>query len=188
MGNIGRTQNLVHITRAFESSGALAELGARFVLAGDGVAGHDVRRAVETDRVEVTGVIGGLRLDDYLRRAAVAVVSQQYDGLDFNVPSKLMNFMGYGLPTVAAVRPDSEVARLVADSGGGWVIPGSGPGEFSDQLVHALTDQEDRSRRGASALAFARRNFGPDAVATQFEAVLNEVVSGAAGERARTEE
>lgn len=179
MGNIGHTQNLVHVTRAFEASAELAKLGARFVLAGDGVAGDDVRAAITTDRVEVTGVIERERLEGLLLRAAVAVVSQEYKGLDFNVPSKLANFMGHGLPTLAAVRPDSEVARIVVESGGGWVTRGSDPAEFSQQLVHVLSDPEDRGARGERALSFAREHFAPKAIAEQFEVVLNETVNGA---------
>ncbi|MFL5831929.1 MAG: glycosyltransferase family 4 protein [Solirubrobacteraceae bacterium] len=172
MGNVGHTQNLVHVVRAFEASPELTSLGARFVLVGDGVAGADVRAAITTDRVQVTGVVGREQLQDHLQRAAVAVVSQQYDGHDFNVPSKLMNFMAYGLPTVAAVRPDSEVARIVAEAGGGWVTTGSDPVELGRQLAQALSDNAERARRGASAWEFARRNFTPESIAAQFEQVL----------------
>jgi colanic acid biosynthesis glycosyl transferase WcaI len=177
MGNIGHTQNLVHVAAAFESSAALAGLGARFVMAGDGVAGDDVRAAIRSDRVQVTGVLEQRRVEDYLGRAAVAVVSQQYAGVDFNVPSKLMNFMGYGLPTLAAVRGDSEVARIVSTSGGGWVAPGEDRGSFAATLARALRDGEDRRRRGALALAFARENFAPASIAEKFESVLLDVVA-----------
>jgi colanic acid biosynthesis glycosyl transferase WcaI len=177
MGNIGHTQNLVHVTKAFESSDELAELGAHLVLAGDGVAGADVRAAITTDRVQVTGVIDLSRLERYLQKAAVAIVSQQYEGIDFNVPSKLMNFMGFGLPTLAAVRPESEVARIVNESGGGWVTSGGDPAEFSRQLVNALTSPEERARRGERALIFARQHFAPESVAEQFETVLSEAVA-----------
>jgi putative colanic acid biosynthesis glycosyltransferase WcaI len=182
MGNIGHTQNLVHVVRAFEGSDELARLGARFVLAGDGVAGNDVRAAITTDRVEVTGVIDNDRLDGYLRRASVAIVSQQYQGQDFNVPSKLMNFMAYGIPTLAAVRPDSEVARIVTESGAGWVTSGSDPDEFALQLMHALTAADDRVARAQRALEFAAANVTPDAIAAQFESVLGEVVGTPAGD------
>jgi colanic acid biosynthesis glycosyl transferase WcaI len=183
MGNIGHTQNLVHVTRAFESSPELASLAARFVLAGDGVAGREVRSAITTDRAEVTGVIGRERLEGYLRAAAVAVVSQQYEGVDFNVPSKLMNFMAYGLPTVAAVRPDSEVARIICESGGGWVTSSSDAAELSTQLVHALTDRSERAVRGARALQFAQANFAPEVIAKQFEAVLEKALARRGTER-----
>jgi colanic acid biosynthesis glycosyl transferase WcaI len=172
MGNVGHTQNLTHVVRAFESSDKLAELGARFVIAGDGVAARDVRRSIVTDRVTITGVIPRHELEDYLRTAAVAVVSQEYKGLDFNVPSKLMNFMGYGLPVVAAVRPESEVARIVRESGAGWITTGSDPDELARKLGNALTDAQERSQRGERALAFAAREFAPGAIAEQFEEVL----------------
>ncbi len=177
MGNIGRSQNLVHVTRAFESSSELAELGARFVLAGDGVAADDVRATIVTDRVLVTGVLERPSLDAYLRSASMAVVSQQYDGLDFNVPSKLMNFMGYGLPTLAAVRPDSEVARIIVESKGGWVTNGSEPNDFSRHLTAALRDPDERRRKGEHALAFAKANFSPESIARHFDTVLQTVVS-----------
>lgn len=176
MGNIGHTQNLVHVTRAFEASRELEELGARFVMAGDGVASRDVRAAITSDRVHLTGVLGFAKLEELLRRAAIAIVSQQYEGLDFNVPSKLMNFMGYGLPTLAAVRPDSEVARIVSDSGGGWVTTGSDPLALSRQLAEALRSPDERGRRGERALAFARENFAPGSVAARFEEVLRVVL------------
>ena len=40
-------------------------------------------------------------------------MSQWHDGSEFNIPSKLMNFMAYGIPVLAAVNPDGEVARIV---------------------------------------------------------------------------
>ena len=73
MGNIGHTQNLVAVTQAFEDSSELAGLGARLVMAGDGVAGDDVRAAIRTDRVTVTGVLDDAALDRHLRSAAVAL-------------------------------------------------------------------------------------------------------------------
>ncbi len=67
------------------------------------------------------------RLETELRTATMALVSQSYEGTEFNLPSKLMNFMAYGLPIVAAVNPGGEVARLVKDAGAGWVADSSDP-------------------------------------------------------------
>jgi colanic acid biosynthesis glycosyl transferase WcaI len=171
MGNIGRTQNLAAVARSFERSSELEELGAHLVIAGDGVAAADVRAAAG-NRVRVTGVVARPELEGYLRRAAVALVSQQLDSRDVNVPSKLMNFMAYGLPVVAAVRPDSEVARIVAESGGGWVAR-----DVAAELARALAQPDERRRRGERALAFAAEHFTPQAVAARFEDVLAAAVA-----------
>jgi colanic acid biosynthesis glycosyl transferase WcaI len=175
MGNIGCSQNLVQVTREFEASEELAQLGARFVMAGDGVAADDVRGAIRTDRVRITGFLDERELDRELAAATVGVVSQRYEGIDFNVPSKLMNFMACGIPVVGAVRPDSEVARILRASGGGWICESGEPGEFARVLAEALRDSRERCRRGEAALRFARENFVPDRLAGQFERVLESV-------------
>jgi len=176
MGNIGHSQNLANVVRSFEDSAALDAVDARFVLAGDGEAGDDVRDAILTDRVHVTGLMESAPLDHELRRAAVAVVSQCYQGVDFNVPSKLMNFMAYGIPTVASVHADSEVARIINASGGGWVTDSSDTGQLATKLAEVLDDAPALKARGEAALMFAQRNFSPGHAAERFETTLLEVV------------
>ena len=172
MGNIGRSQNLVKVVRSFEDSQALSDLNARLVLAGDGEAGDEVRAAIRTARVRVTGVLTTEPLERELQRAAVAVVSQGYQGSDVNVPSKLMNFMAYGIPTVASVRADSEVARIIRKSGGGWVTDSANTERLSEKLAEVLPDQAALAERGAAALDFARRNFSPEQSAARFEETI----------------
>ena len=176
MGNIGHSQNLVAVTRAFEQSAELRDLDAHFVMAGDGQAAADVRAAIRTDRVRVTGMLDSDALERELRRATVAVVSQGYEGVDYNVPSKLMNFMGYGIPTVASVRSNSEVARIIRRSGGGWVTPSSDATQAATQIAEALHDRNARKERGQAALEYARANFAPEQCAERFEAMLQDVV------------
>jgi colanic acid biosynthesis glycosyl transferase WcaI len=176
MGNVGLSQNLLAITNAFQDSAELERLGARFVMLGDGLAGDSVRAAIRSPRVEVTGFASPDVVDDYLSRAAVGVVTQHYEGFDFNVPSKLMNFMGSGVPVVASVREDSEVARLIERSGGGWVSDSAAPETFARTLAAALGDPAERERRGAAALRFAQANFTPERVAQSFEGVFAELL------------
>ena len=177
MGNIGHSQNLAAIVNAFERSAELESAGARFVMAGDGVAGDQVRDAISTDRVQVTGILGPAELDPLIERAAVGVVTQRPRDHDFNVPSKLMNFMGAGVPVVASVDLNSEVARILEESGGGWVTDSNRLAEqFSRTLAAAMSDPAERERRGAAALAFARANFDPSQIAIDFERVLTEAL------------
>jgi colanic acid biosynthesis glycosyl transferase WcaI len=122
--------------------------------------------------VHVTGLLGSEPLERELRRAAVAVVSQGYAGIDFNVPSKLMNFMAYGIPTVASVRADSEVARIIKESGGGWVTDSADTGQLAAKLAEVLKDPAVQRKRGEAALTFARQQFSPKHVAARFESAL----------------
>jgi colanic acid biosynthesis glycosyl transferase WcaI len=181
MGNIGHSQNLVNVVRSFESSKELGDLRATFVLAGDGEAGDEVRATLRTDRVRITGVLNTTDLEREMRRAAVAVVSQGYAGIDFNVPSKLMNFMAYGIPTVASVRADSEVARIITASGGGWVTDSADTDQLATKLAEVLQDRPACEARGRAALIFAQKHFCPAGSAKRFEGALLEVVGSGNG-------
>ncbi len=181
MGNIGLSQGLPEYVRRFQESTHLDGTGARLVIAGHGVAAEEVRASIRSERVEMLGLVSDERLEEELRAATLAVVTQR-PGLDeFNLPSKLMNFMAYGIPVVAAVEPRSEVARLVESSGAGWVTDSARPECFPEQIARALADPGERQRRAAAAAAYARRTFSPEGVAKQFEEVLADVLAGSGG-------
>jgi len=177
MGNIGHSQNLEAVVGALESSDELEEIGARLCVVGDGVRAGEVRAAISTGRTEALGVVDRSRLESLLGRTALGLVTQKPRDNDFNVPSKLMNFMGAGVPVMASVDADSEVAHIIRRSGGGWVTDSARlEQELAPTLAAALADPEERERRGAAGLAFAREQFGPDKFATRFEAVLRKAV------------
>ena len=178
MGNIGHTQNLVELTRAFEQSAELEALGARFVITGDGVAREDVRAAITTDRVRLAGILENEELEQHLARAAVGVVSQRYEGTNFNVPSKLMTFMGRGVPVVASVPPDFEAARIVRASGGRWVADSGDPHEFAATVARALGNAPERDALGQASLRFAREKFAPERLGSELERILASVARG----------
>jgi colanic acid biosynthesis glycosyl transferase WcaI len=176
MGNIGHSQGLDEVVRAFESSHALAEARARLLITGDGVAADEVRNAAVTDRVDMPGVVSVDQLNAELDRATLGLVSQRSDVSEFNLPSKLMNFMGRGVPVVASVRSDSEVATIVREAQAGWVVSAGEHDEFHSATATALADPAERERRGRNAHDFARKNFSLDAMAEGFEGLLERAV------------
>jgi len=182
MGNVGLSQGLGPLVRAFEASEAVSRLGAHLVIAGDGVAAPEVRKEIRSDRVTLTGVVSSDRLERELRRAAVAVVSQRYEGAEFNVPSKLMNFMGYGLPVLASVREGSEVARILRESSGGWVTDSRDPEAFAALLADVLLRPDELRRRGEAGRRFALENFRIERTARLFEDLLLRVCVRSASE------
>jgi colanic acid biosynthesis glycosyl transferase WcaI len=105
-------------------------------------------------------------------------------GIDFNVPSKLMNFMAYGIPTVASVRADSEVARIIEESGGGWVTDSADTGQLAATIADVLVDGSAREARGRAALAFAQRHLSPEHAVQRFEDILSGVLQAYNGRRA----
>jgi colanic acid biosynthesis glycosyl transferase WcaI len=182
MGNIGLTQGLPPLVAAWERSEEIATRNVKLVITGNGVAADDVQAEIRSDRVEYLGLVSDERLEEELRSARLALVSQSYTGAEFNLPSKIMNFMAYGLPIVAAVNPAGESARLTVKAEAGWVADSSDPDLFPRTVISALDDAEDLRRKADAARAYAEENFSREAFAGSFDRLLRRVAStGAPG-------
>ncbi len=176
MGNIGYSQGLAPLVAAFERSDALLGTPVQFVITGNGMAAEDTRSEIRSERVEMPGVVDDERLEQELQAATIAFVSQQYEGAEFNIPSKIMNFMAYGLPVLAAVNPGGEVAMIVEQAGAGWVVDSSDPDVFPRKLAEILRAPDEIVARGRAAYQYARRNFTQAGFAERFENSLGEVI------------
>jgi colanic acid biosynthesis glycosyl transferase WcaI len=173
MGNMGFSQNLPALVRAFEHSPAVGD-DVRLILAGTGELALEAAAEIRSTRVEMPGLLRE-DLEIEIERAAIGLVPQRPDVDEFNLPSKLMNLMSRGVPVLASVNPSSEIARIVRESGAGWVVDAADPEGFPRAVGGILADHEELERRGAAGLEFARRNFSPDVVATRFEELLYEL-------------
>ncbi len=174
MGNIGHSQGLTALVRAFE---AHPELTARSSLSitGTGVAREEAEAEIGSDRVKMVGMVDDEHLEQELRAANVAFVSQRYDGSEFNIPSKLMNFMAYGLPILAAVNPAGEVARIVRESGAGWVVDSNDADAFPREVARLAQASAEIRERAALARAYAEKHFTQAGFAERFEQTLRSV-------------
>jgi colanic acid biosynthesis glycosyl transferase WcaI len=186
MGNIGYSQGLAPLVAAFERSDALADTPIRFVITGNGMAAEDTRSEIRSDRVEMLGVVDDDRLEEELQSATIAFVSQQHEGAEFNIPSKIMNFMAYGLPVLAAVNPNGEVARIVQEAHAGWVLDSSDPDSFPRKLAEILRAPAEITARGRAAYRYAQRHFTQAGFAERFDDSLTEVVNRHRAARSKT--
>jgi colanic acid biosynthesis glycosyl transferase WcaI len=172
MGNIGRSQGLAQFVAALERTDALAATDAVLRIAGAGVASDDVRREIRSDRIHMLGLLLGEQMEAELQSTSLGIVTQRSDIVEFNLPSKLMNYMAHGLPVLAVVEPRSETARIVRESGAGWVADAGALDGVAQVLGRVLADRGELAARGRAAGAFADEHFSPGRVAESFEREL----------------
>lgn len=172
IGNIGFSQGLDQVIRAFEESPELEAAGARMVITGAGVAEPDVKAAIRTARVDLPGLLDADGLQREFDHTTLALVSQRADVAEFNMPSKLMNYMAQGLPVLALARPGSELERVVLESGCGWVLDNSRLDRLGPTISGILSDQHRLSARAEAGRRYAAANFTAEAVAGQFLKIL----------------
>lgn len=176
MGNIGFSQGLAELIGAFENE-TQRTADVRIVITGHGMDADATRAQLRTGRVEMLGVVDDDRLEAELLGADVALVTQKHRGTEFNIPSKLMNFMAYGLPVIAAVNPGGEVARLVTESGAGWVVDSGDAGSLPRAMAEIAADRDDVAVRASAARAYAEAHFTQRGFAQRFAATLREVLA-----------
>jgi colanic acid biosynthesis glycosyl transferase WcaI len=176
MGNIGLTQGLAELVRAFEASEEMARRDVHLTITGTGVAADGVRAEIRSQRTRMPGLLDDADLAAELARADLALVTQSFEGTEFNLPSKLMNFMAQALPVIAAVNPGSEVARLVKEAGAGWIADSSRPEQLPETIAEALDDPDEVKRRGAAGHAYAQERFSDESFAGGFDELLGEVL------------
>ena len=180
MGNIGFSQGLDAFVGAVERSDVLRTAGAELRIAGHGVARDAVEVQIRGDRVKLLGLLMGDAIDEELATASLGIVTQRSDVSEFNLPSKLMHYMGSSLPVLAVVDPESECARIVRESGAGWVLDARRVDEDVQRVItEILADPEALRERGRAAHDFAAMHFDPGQVAARFERELVPLVSSA---------
>lgn len=178
MGNIGFSQGLAQVVDAIESAPELNMKRVKLVITGTGVAEREVRSRIRDNRVELLGLVDDSTLEDELMKADIALVSQRHEGVEFNLPSKLMTFMGYGLPILAFVDPAAEVAQIVSEAKAGWVVDNAEPDGLGRQLASLTSQACELQRRGDAAYEYAREHFNPDVITRRFENLLVSLVGG----------
>jgi len=150
MGNIGYSQGLAPVIEKFEAGGELIR-DASLIITGTGVAAAEARARIRSDRVKMLGLVDDAQLEQELSQADVGLVTQRYEGAEFNIPSKLMNFMAYGLPIVAAVDPGGEVARIIREADAGWVVDSRDLDAFPREIARIGSERTELRQRSANA-------------------------------------
>jgi colanic acid biosynthesis glycosyl transferase WcaI len=176
MGNIGHSQGLAQVVRSLEESRVLERTDSELRIAGHGVARDEVADEVRSDRVKLLGLVSNEELEAELAGATLGVVTQRSDVLEFNLPSKLMNYMGRGLPVLAVVRAGSETGRLVETSDSGWVADSSRLDALPGILEQALDNPQELRRRGELSRDYAAREFHVDHMVERSEKLLREAI------------
>ena len=86
-----------------------------------------------------------------------------------NSPTKVMEYLGQGLPTICTPQPEHEYAISICE--GGIVSTGYGADAIAEAILQALGKSWDRKRIREDFLAV--RSY--DALATQLEKALEDV-------------
>ena len=159
-GNLG----LAHRFREFlEAAAHLGASGPLWVFAGGGGRRAEIEDFAANhpcSRIRLLPLLAQSHAGNALLAADVHLASLDPRWLGVSVPSKVPAAFSLGRPVLFLGPPESESARAIEESGGGWVVS---PGDVQGVLaaVAAAGDPQERLRRGRAARSYARDHFDP---------------------------
>jgi glycosyltransferase involved in cell wall biosynthesis len=118
-------------------------------------------------RVEFAGTVPDPA--EHLARADLFVLPSRFEGF----PNGLLEAMAVGLPAVAFDCPSGPAAIVLQDVDG-ILIPADDVAALAGGMARLMADEAERRRLGRAALAVAER-FGVQAIARQWETLMDEV-------------
>jgi colanic acid biosynthesis glycosyl transferase WcaI len=153
-----------------------------FLLVGDGADRERVKRRADDLNLRNVRFLPLLEEPDFrglLAASEICLVAQQKGVTEIAFPSKIVTYLAAGRPTIASVNPNSEVARIVQESGAGLAVEAGDP----DALLAAIRELRVRDSQAMSenGQRYARERWSSHRVLGDLERSLSAVAGSAAG-------
>jgi colanic acid biosynthesis glycosyl transferase WcaI len=172
-GNMGPLQDLPLIVDAMEK--LVHHPNIHLLAFGDG----RLRRWTEDEvkrrgltNITICDPVDRSRSEQVHQACDVAIVSLVKGMTGAAVPSRLYNFMAAGKPIVAAVDPESEVARVVSESDIGWVVGTENPSALADAFLDAASNPERVRVMGREARRIAETEYSQERTVQALAALM----------------
>ncbi len=169
-GNLGPAQGLDVVLDA--AALLQDETGIRFVIVGEGIVREALRQRIERERLRNCLLLPyqpySRMLDLYAASDMSLVPQAAQTGCDA-IPSKVYRIMACGRPVVALTDTDSDLARLVRESGGGIVLPPRDPARLAAAIRAAAGEPEGTRAMGVAARQHVLERYERHIVTRQYQ-------------------
>lgn len=172
-GNLGLGHRFEEFLSAAERLGVR---GPRWVFAGGGRARPALDRFASQHPalpIELRDAVEAAALREHLCSADVHLASLDARWSGIIVPSKLQAAFGVAKPVIFVGPPEDDIARWIAESGGGWVAR-EGDVDAVLACVREASDAGEAARRGRRGHAYAREQFAMERNAARIADVIEE--------------
>lgn len=170
-GNVGYSQSLdlvVHAAREFPD--------VTFVINGDGAAKAALATQAQClKNVRMASYQPMSRLAEVLATGDIHLVPLRSGLGRVSVPSKTYSILAAGRVVLAAIDPDTEVPRILAEAGAGVSVPPDNPEAFVRALGLLLADPTACAEMGRRGREWVQRAASPRAIAQAYEGLFREL-------------
>jgi colanic acid biosynthesis glycosyl transferase WcaI len=116
-------------------------------------------------------------LPEMLAASDISLVTLDRRLGQLNVPSKTYNIMAGSRPVLAAVPENSEIARLVKESGCGVCVAPEDPESMAQAIKDMLGEPETLDRYGKNGRKYVVAHYSRDKLIKRYRELLHEVAA-----------
>lgn len=175
-GNIGRFQNLEFLVEALAR--ADKDCNVQLVFVGEGAALKQLKILVrELNLAGQVQFIPHQTVDvakKIIKDSQVAVVSLQDKVIRYAYPSKTMTYLSLGIPVLALVEEDSELADMLTKHQLGWVCSPENLSKMSDLFLEI--SQSPHKFDEKTLQSYFYNNLSKESFESKFLALMNAVI------------
>lgn len=172
-GNIGDKQDWAFFSRFIN---LLNFEKFELIIVGDG----SKRKQLEEEIKNYPGItmyapIAYEDLSSLLCSADAHFLFQKFEVVDTVMPSKILGMMASAKPSVITGHPESEVAKVMEESQGGYFVSIDNVAPVIQHFENLATQRDKARRMGENARTYVIRNFSRDQILRRFVSALEQV-------------
>lgn len=155
-GNMGHPQDVESILRSAEKLKDHPDI--RFVFIGNGVKRKWIENEVEQKKLDKVILLEPQPREnqtDFLNACDVGFVSLVGGMFGVAMPSRTYNFLAAGKPILALTEPNSEIERIINESGVGWSVPTGDSEKLFEKIIEIYENRSDLENISEAARAAA---------------------------------
>lgn len=162
-GNFGKPQNVPYIVEVLKRSSAVNNI--HFVLCGSGTEYGVLEKYCMEDKPLHITLIQHLPYKEYADLVSICDVGLLFLDYRFtipNYPSRLLDYLNYNLPVIAATDINTDVGRDIVEGDCGWWVESRRPEEYINVLMQIFEDKDLENRlyeKSKNAKKYLINNF-----------------------------
>jgi glycosyltransferase involved in cell wall biosynthesis len=119
-----------------------------------------LRDDLNVDCVKFLGVLSRAKVAELIAAGDVAIVTMRDStSAGSRIPIRFYEYIACGVPIVASIPLDSELARIVTDNKVGVVVPAEDPNALASGVISLLKDRRRAKEYGTNGRTLAIRDF-----------------------------
>jgi glycosyltransferase involved in cell wall biosynthesis len=185
-GNLGRVQGIENLLRAI--AGTRSE-SAAFLFVGDGVFRPAIEKFIQENPDKRVIHLGHFPLSAqqlFLNACDVAFVTLDDAMYGLGVPSKAYFSMAAGRPLLLVADPNSEIGRVIQESGIGWIVPPNQPKMLAER-IDEICQEGDLDKVGRRAREVVERYFSEQVILSRYSHYFRELSGQAVAQKSHVD-